>query len=173
MPLSNSRPDRKGRCETHVPPNWVGDEATYFITINCRNRGKRQLSVGDVPGKLFGTVGHYCGVGRWCPEIFLLMPDHLHALIVFSWADGDGINAVLSDWKRYTARNIGIEWQRDYFDHRIRNDVDHAEKWAYIRDNPVRKGFVASYDQWPYVWFPNRTGWSDKPPEGETRITTG
>jgi len=66
---------------------------------------------------------------------------------------------VIRDWKRYTAKSTGVEWQRDYFDHRIRNEPDHAAIWAYIRENPVRAGLVDTHDQWPHVWFPGKTGW--------------
>ncbi|MBN8456729.1 MAG: IS200/IS605 family transposase [Verrucomicrobia bacterium] len=87
------------------------------------------------------------------------MPDHLHALISLTWKKGDGLSKVLADWKRFTARTCGIVWQRDFHDHRIRSESDHQDKWAYIRENPVRKGMVACYEEWPHVWFPEGRGW--------------
>ncbi len=60
---------------------------------------------------------------------------------------------IISDWKRYTARHVSIHWQRDFFDHRIRNEASLAEKWNYIVQNPVRAGLVTSAEEWPYVWF--------------------
>ena len=35
---------------------------------------------------------------------------------------------------------VGIAWQPNHFDHRIRNAAGLAEKHAYIRLNPVLKG---------------------------------
>jgi hypothetical protein len=46
-----------------------------------------------------------------------------------------------------------------HYHHLIRNEADHEDKWSYIRENPVRKGLVETFDQWPHVWFPDRIGW--------------
>jgi len=161
--LPDSRPERKVRGETHVPPSWVENDATFFITINCQQRGLPQLTTGDIPTNLFESVSHYHRINRWIPELVLLMPDHLHALISFSWEPGQGINQVVGDWKRYLARQFGIVWQRDFFEHRIRSEADHQSTWVYIRENPVRAELVETYDQWPHVWLPDRIGWQAGP----------
>ncbi len=158
-PLYDSRPERRARGTSHDPPHWVEDDALFFITINCQQRGPAQLTTSDIPTKIFESVSHYHLKQIWRPEIFLLMPDHLHALIVFSWTDGYGLRNVLKNWKRFTARMLGINWQRDFFDHRIRSQEDHDEKWTYIRDNPVRDHLVNHYGSWPHVWFPDGIGW--------------
>ncbi len=78
------------------------------------------------------------------------MPDHLHGLIAFS--EDQSMQRIVSDWKRYTARKYNVSWQRDFFDHRIRNEESLAEKWKYIVQNPVRASLVTSAEKWPYVW---------------------
>src|SRR6478672_8443810 len=40
-------------------------------------------------------------------------------------------------------------WQREYFDHVLRSDESYAEKWDYVRENPVRAGLVRSSNDWP------------------------
>jgi len=157
--LPESRPNRKHREEIHMPPEWVESAATYFITLNCKMRGVPQLTVGEVPKLLFGSVIHYQRGLKWWPELFLLMPDHLHALVAFSWKDRRGMSGIVQDWKRYTSRAFRIEWQRDWHDHRIRNQSDHADKWSYIANNPVRAGLVADYKEWPHVLISDRGGW--------------
>ena len=42
-------------------------------------------------------------------------------------------------------------WQRRFFDHVLRSDESYAEKWNYVRENPVRAGLVKSADDWPYA----------------------
>jgi putative transposase len=42
-------------------------------------------------------------------------------------------------------------WQRGFFDHVLRNEESYAQKWEYVRDNPVRVGFVSNADDWPYA----------------------
>jgi len=78
------------------------------------------------------------------------MPDHLHALI--SFPHDASMKKVISGWKEHLAKQCGISWQRDFFDHRLRGDESYREKAAYIRNNPVRKGLVTEPDEWPYVW---------------------
>jgi hypothetical protein len=92
------------------------------------------------------------------------MPDHVHGLICFP-SDQD-LQRVISDWKRYIARNTGIRWQRDFFDHRIRNEESLAEKWNYIVQNPVRASLVTSAEEWPYVWFGRDGIGRDRSPSG-------
>lgn len=158
--LSDSRPDRRPRGKSHIPPNWVGSFAQFFITINCRHRHVAQLTIGELPNQLFDAVRVYREKCRWNPEIVLLMPDHLHGIFSVEVDCRRGLQGVIQDWKRYTCRAFGVDWQRDFFDHRIRNEADRAEKWNYIRENPVRKGLVTSFDKWQHVWFPDRQGWA-------------
>ena len=78
------------------------------------------------------------------------MPDHLHAIMSFS--PEVGMQKSIPDWKRYTCTHAGIQWQRDFFDHRLRKDESYHEKAHYIRMNPVRSGLVDVPDDWPYLW---------------------
>jgi REP element-mobilizing transposase RayT len=81
------------------------------------------------------------------------MPDHVHALLSFSPIPG--MRKTMNDWKRYTASALGIEWQRDFFDHRLRHDESFVQKAHYIRMNPVRAKRVETSEDWPYVWTAN------------------
>ncbi len=65
------------------------------------------------------------------------------------------MSRVVGLWKRALTRQHKIPWQRNYFDHRIRNDESDFYKSEYILDNPVRAGFVEKWQDWPYWWMPN------------------
>jgi len=80
------------------------------------------------------------------------MPDHLHALLSFP-PSGKPLQNVITKWKEWTAKSIGIVWQRDYFEHRLRNDESRRAKADYILENPVRKHLVARPEEWPFVYF--------------------
>jgi len=41
-------------------------------------------------------------------------------------------------------------WQPGFFDHLLRNDESYAQKWEYVRQNPVRAGLVDSAAAWRY-----------------------
>jgi REP element-mobilizing transposase RayT len=40
-------------------------------------------------------------------------------------------------------------WQRG-FDHLIRKTESYAQKWDYVRENPVRAGLVNRHEDWPF-----------------------
>ena len=57
------------------------------------------------------------------------------------------MSSVISDWKRFHARNNGVVWQEGYFDHRLRDDERGEQlemKVDYIRQNPVAAGLCAA-----------------------------
>jgi putative transposase len=141
----------KRKILSHDVPSWVPDGATFFITVNCVPRGQNQLAIPAAADALMESLIVRIEKGQWWPRLVLFMPDHLHALIAFS--PDHSIEKIVRDWKRYTARKAGIRWQRDFFDHRIRNEESLAEKWNYILQNPVRAALAPTPDAWPYVWI--------------------
>ena len=42
-------------------------------------------------------------------------------------------------------------WQPEFFDHLLRSRESRSEKWAYVRENPVRAGLVARAENWPFA----------------------
>jgi len=41
-------------------------------------------------------------------------------------------------------------WQREFFDHVLRSEESYAQKWEYVRQNPVRAGLTTRADDWPF-----------------------
>ena len=90
--------------------------------------------------------------GSFSIYAYVLMPDHLHALLSFP-PSGKTLKLIISKWKEWTAKELGIVWQRDFFEHRLRHDESRREKADYILQNPVRKKLVARPEDWPFVYF--------------------
>ena len=126
----------------------------YFITA-CTE--KRRLLLADT-----GTHDVFCEychrardrgvlVGR-----YVLMPDHLHLFVCIP-PGAVGLSMWMKSLKNTLSkhwRGNGIEaphWQKGFFDHLIRSNESHAEKWKYVQDNPVRAGLVAEARDWPYA----------------------
>ena len=137
----------------HDIPLWVDPHREiYFITINCQERGRNQLARNEVADPLFETVHHRQEEQLWWPHLFLLMPDHLHALLSYPPSDKP-LRRIMSKWKEWTAKQLGIEWQLDFFEHRLRREESRREKADYILANPVRGGLVMRPEDWPFVYF--------------------
>jgi len=95
-----------------------------------------------------------------------ILPDHIHALWQLPDGDADyasrlsllktGFSRGLPPAKRSRSkirkREKGI-WQRRYWEHAIRNDVDLERHVDYIHYNPVKHGLVTRVADWPYSSF--------------------
>ncbi|MBM3884031.1 MAG: hypothetical protein FJ387_30725 [Verrucomicrobia bacterium] len=137
----------------HAVPLWVDpNREVFFITICCQPRGVNQLADAAMAQSLFGTVAFRVGQGLWWPYLVLLMPDHLHMLISFP-PSGKPLKRVVGQWKEWTAKQLKVKWQTDFFEHRVRREESLRQKADYILANPVRAGLVAAPEAWPYVWF--------------------
>jgi putative transposase len=44
-------------------------------------------------------------------------------------------------------------WQRRFWEHQIRDELDMERHVDYIHFNPVKHGFVAAASGWPYSTF--------------------
>jgi putative transposase len=119
----------------------------------CQQRGPNQLARSDVAGPLLESVLYRNEKFIWFAHLFMLMPDHVHGLLTFPPSPHTVRNAI-SLWKRWTARQLRIEWERDFFEHRLRSDESWREKADYILANPVRKGLVKEAKDWPWVFVP-------------------
>ncbi len=92
----------------------------------------------------------------WFVGRFVLMPDHVHFFAVSTQASKprDDWHKM---WKSVSARRLMREfklkapvWQPDTFDHILRSSRSYAEKWHYVRENPVRRGLVKRAEDWPW-----------------------
>jgi len=150
------RPVRKSL--PHEVPSWIDPgEETYFITIGCRERGANSLCEPMIARDLLSSAALRHGAGHWFIHLFLLMPDHLHALLSFPQSVR-GIQSTIRAWKSWAAKRTGVVWQRSYFEHRLRSDESSAEKFAYILANPVRANLVVAEDEWPWMLWSNARG---------------
>jgi putative transposase len=81
------------------------------------------------------------------------MPDHLHAILGFQREPG--MEKTIRNWKKCVAGKYDVHWQRDFFDHRLRNHHEVEEKSCYIQMNPVRKGLCDRTEEWIWIYHPN------------------
>lgn len=140
-----------GRLPHEVPP-WTRDGSLYHVRIRCgRVPGQAPLTDPVLAPALLESVRFYEERGRWHALLWLLMPDHLHALLAFP--PNEVMSRVVGDWKRFHAKRRGVIWQEGYFDHRVRNDDGElARKAAYIWQNPVASGLCTAPGAWPWVY---------------------
>jgi putative transposase len=141
----------------HTVPQWVSDGSWFFITIKCIPPGRNQLCQAGVGEGILAAAAHNHEKLVWHCRLCLLMPDHLRGIIAFPREPGMAMT--IRNWKKFTTIKRGIEWQRDFFDHRLRDQHELEEKTSYILMNPVRKGLCERMEDWIWVYRP-----ADRPP---------
>ena len=136
----------------HEAPFWVPEGSFYFITINCEPRKTNHLCRVGIGDAVFAATAHHHEKCLWHCRLMLLMPDHLHAIIASPREPG--MKTTVMNWKRFLATQQKIDWQRDFFDHRLRDLHEAAKKTDYILMNPARWGLCERVEDWPWVWRP-------------------
>jgi REP element-mobilizing transposase RayT len=137
----------------HSIPQWVPEGSWFFITINCESPGKNQLCQPDIARAILAAVVHNHEKFVWNCRLCFLMPDHLHAII--SFPREPGMKTIISNWKKFISIKTGVQWQRDFFDHRLRDEHQLHEKTSYILMNPVRKELCTSPENWKWIYRPD------------------
>ncbi len=67
------------------------------------------------------------------------------------WFEARDFSGAIERSAAGTAASTGRSlWQPGFFDRILRSDESYAEKWNYVRDNPVRAGLVKTADEWQY-----------------------
>mgnify|MGYP003677222181 CR=1 FL=1 len=129
----------------HAIPDWVDRQEAIF---HIRIRAISSLTAkAETARALLDSVVFYAEKSIWLPCVFLLMPDHLHALVHFH--PERSMSRIVGDWKKWHTINT-LHWQDGYFDHRLRNDESFDEQAAYIWNNPVAAGLCATPEGWPW-----------------------
>ena len=95
-------------------------------------------------------------------EAIVILPDHLHAI----WTLPSGDSDFSGRWKRIkayfthrlVAEGVPVQrhrngeyalWQRRFWEHTIRNDLDFERHVDYVHFNPVKHKLVGRVCDWP------------------------
>jgi len=100
-------------------------------------------------------------------EAVVILPDHLHCI----WTLPEGDDDFSTRWRQIKAAfsrrlpktehrsksrlNKGERgvWQRRFWEHAIRDEVDYQRHVDYIHYNPVKHGYVTRVVDWPFSSF--------------------
>jgi REP element-mobilizing transposase RayT len=137
---------------------WI-EFPIYFVTV-CTFRRRPILARAAIAEILVDELRHARERHGWAIGSYVIVPDLVHFFCAPE-RDAKTVSDFMREWKSWTSRRIRALrprpataattlWQREYFDHVLRSDESYAEKWDYVRENPVRAGLVRSSNDWPY-----------------------
>jgi putative transposase len=99
-------------------------------------------------------------------DAIVILPDHLHTI----WTLPSGDSDFSGRWRRikgfFTHRLVAAGlpvkrhrngefalWQRRFWEHTIRNEIDFERHVDYVHFNPVKHRLVGRVSEWPYSSF--------------------
>jgi REP element-mobilizing transposase RayT len=143
--------------------HYSSNEYVFFITI-CTAEKKPYFSNHNICKAILSELDYRRAKKEIKLFCYCIMPDHLHMLISleenFTKRNGAFGERTLQNWvsafKRYTSRigrqmyKINSLWQRNFYDHIVRSNESLLEICQYILNNPVRKGMVSTWEEYPY-----------------------
>ena len=167
--LNTDDASRRVRRKHRLPAGcYTLSDCEYFFTLCARHQGTPftdvELASAVVDSLLWRKEQH-----DWRLYTLSLMPDHLHFLLslechavryVNSGARGilpEGILNQVAAFKSFTTTQVwwkrggkGPLWQRSSYDRAIRYNQSIQFAASYILGNPVRKGIVKQWQDYPY-----------------------
>ena len=126
-------------------PNFDYSSSNYYFITICTYEKK---CIFGTAGKLnkFGIIAKreiekvpsfYKGV---YVDNYIIMPNHIHAIIVLENAE-KSLSEIVGSYKAGVTREIGKTepnmkvWQRSFHDHIIRNYLQYQKIWQYVQYN--------------------------------------
>jgi len=86
-----------------------------------------------------------------------IMPNQVH--VVVRLFPGHSLSNVVHSWKSFSAKRAnrilgshGMFWQREYYDHLIRDQAEFEHALGYVAENPEK----AKLKDWKWVWVCGR-----------------
>jgi len=135
--------------------DYKNDYSVYFVTI-CTADKESYFSNKSVAKEMIDALMHRNKINEIRLYCYCLMPNHLHILISLGSSYSKRLNNWIAAFKRYTSKiardnfNINPLWQVNFYDHVIRKEESLLDVAEYLLNNPVRKGFVKKWSDYPY-----------------------
>jgi REP element-mobilizing transposase RayT len=151
--------------------NLSGDETKKIQKLSIRiveqyldnGAGACHLRRPEIANAVVDALNHFDDK-RYRLFAGYVMPNHVH--VVVRLLPGNELADVVHSWKSFTAKQAnelpggrGSFWQRECYDHLIRDEQEWERAMRYVAENPAKAGLHG----WKWVWVCGR----------DTRTTAG
>ena len=117
--------------------------------------GRKTLFVASSIVRVFADLLEEVAEKHLFKAIFCFMPDHVHVICIAKDDKADLLSGI-EEFKQRTGFWLGsdypsVKWEKSFHDRIIRSTEELAAKIRYVLDNPVRRGLVADWRDYPYI----------------------
>ena len=159
--MNDKLPQRK--VPVHFPPVSSHNRSFIIFLTVCTEKRKPILARDDIHQLLLPS---WRTVDAWAVGRYVVMPDHIHLFCASNTIEPTTLEGWVHFWKSHTSRQWPRPaeqpvWQKSFWDTQLRRRDRYEDKWSYVQQNPVRHGFVARAEDWPYQGELNVLEWHD------------
>ncbi|MEX2474204.1 transposase [Marinobacter sp.] len=135
---------------------------TYFFTVVTADRApilKSPSAVSCLRASFRSVLPRY----PFSIDAMVVLPDHIHCVWTLPGEDDDYSlrwRLIKTGFTKRLQRLPGEAglisqsiWQKRFWEHTVRDDLDFARHVDYIHFNPVKHGYVSRAADWPYSSF--------------------
>ncbi|MEO5923457.1 MAG: transposase [Bryobacteraceae bacterium] len=141
-----------------LPPPGPLPSGRAFVWIDkhldAAKTGPRHMLRSDLARLVATSIRKGAELRHYDLEAFVVMPNHVHMLIWPKISPSRLMNSLKGSTARAANKVLGLTgepfWQKESYDHWVRNDEELRKIHTYIDDNPVRAGLVADAREYPW-----------------------
>jgi putative transposase len=154
------------------PPPDKPSAGEAFVWMDRRldsaTSGPMFLRHEPIAGLFVNSLFRGVELGHYRLAAFVLMGNHVHVLLLPRVAPARLLKSLKGFTAREANRLLGRTgepfWQRESYDHWVRNEAEWTRIAAYIESNPVRAGLASSAEDYR---------WSSASPLWRSRLSPG
>jgi len=140
-------------------PHLQCDDRPHFVTF-CT---ERRWILPEIVRSIVLESCLYDHSTKFDLRVAVVMPDHVHMiytpLVNFEKKEIYSLAEIMDGVKGASAHRIntalgrkGTVWQAESFDHVLRSSESLDAKIQYLLENPVRRGLVRDWAEYPWLW---------------------
>jgi REP element-mobilizing transposase RayT len=131
---------------------WYASRVDAYLDAG---HGECFLQQPEIADLVANALRHFDGQ-RYQLHAWVVMPNHVHVVL---WPrPPQTLSEILHSWKSFTgtrankmlARAGRAFWQKESYDHLIRDETDRARCCEYTTANPVSAGLCQRPEDWPW-----------------------
>lgn len=136
--------------------------------LDKKGSGPTYLNNSEIAACIKNELEKYNG-DYYDLQAYCIMPNHVHLLLdtsiqEYSLASPIRLDKILKRLKGSSAikanrllERTGSFWQKESYDHLVRNQTEWHRIYGYILNNPYKAGLVENFSNWPYLFGCNES----------------
>lgn len=145
---------------------FESEKRSTSVIMKKYSESPKYLSIPEIAQIVADSIDFGNGK-RYNTVCFCIMPNHVHLVLDVNGYTVEPylkrpsyvLSRIMESLKRHSARKsnivlgrVGHFWQKESYDHVVRNGNELNNIIRYIIDNPVNAGLVSSPDKWKWTY---------------------